>query len=295
MSGAKGFRAFSVFVLSLIAVGLTTLIVMAVTVTVAQAQTTTSSPAEITTISLSGTATANGEKIPPGASITVFKTAADGSEFECGRFTTESGGSFTLSLNVECRGASELSYRIQGMSAETKTVEEIVDGLANLNIGFTGLSDEELIRLGVKASTIDVQALPLIDQESLQLILMTVVIVSALVLAGLIFASSLSSKEAFEKPTEALVLLAVITAVIILGVTGKIGSDGLISVLAAIVGWTAGRAGGSVRKPVEPTVIYVGPDAPGVQIDPTVSPVEENESGTAPATVNAAESETTEK
>jgi hypothetical protein len=48
----------------------------------------------------------------------------------------------------------------------------------------------------------------------------------------------------------------VIIAVIILGVTGKIGSDGLISVLAGIVGWTAARAGVSNARQ-DPAVIKI--------------------------------------
>jgi hypothetical protein len=129
---------------------------------------------EVKTISISGTTTANGEKVPPGAAIVVFKIEEDGSESQCGRFTTESGGRFTLSLNVVCTtpGTSELNYRIEGMSAEATTVSEVADGISNLDIGFAGLSDEELLRLGlVTAGTVDLQQKPLISEESLKTIL----------------------------------------------------------------------------------------------------------------------------
>ena len=297
MSVSPGSRTIPGFALALISAGLATMTVMVAAATSAQAQTTTTSTIvattspEVTTISISGTATANGEKIPPGASITVFRIDNEGHEIDCGRFTTESGGRFTLSLNVDCRDAPELGYRIEGMSAEAKTAEEIKEGLANLNIGFTGLSDEELVRLGISLGASDIQQVPLIDQDSLQLILMTVIIVSALVLAGLLLASSLNSGNSFQKPTEALVLIAVITAVIILGVTGKIGSDGLISVLAAIVGWTAARASGNGSTSAVPTVITVGPNAPEARTSSADPPVDDEESGTAPATVAAAEPE----
>jgi hypothetical protein len=220
------------------------IIMLGFVATTAYAQTTTDDEASITTFSISGTATANGEGMPAGTSILVFTLDEEGREVDCGRFTTESGGRFTLSINVECKGATQVSYRIDGMNAQTTTVDEIKEGLSNLTVGFSGLNDEELVKLGLAIASGDIQQVPLISQASLQWILILTVVVGAAVLLTLIVVSSRSSNPpaSFQMPTEALILLTVIIAVIILGVTGKIGSDGLISVLAAIVGWTAARA-----------------------------------------------------
>lgn len=243
----------------LLVAGAAAMIMFGVVATTAYAQTTTDDETSVTTFSISGTATANGEGVPPGTSILVFTLDEEGREVDCGRFTTESGGRFTLSINVECRGATQVSYRIEGMSAQTTTVDEIKEGLSNLTVGFSGLSDEELLKLGLAVSNGDIQQVPLISQASLQWILILTVVVGATVLLTLIVVSGKSDDPAgrFQMPTEALILLTVIIAVIILGVTGKIGSDGLISVLAAIVGWTAARAGRS-NEPPPPPVINIG-------------------------------------
>jgi hypothetical protein len=95
------------------------------------------------------------------------------------------------------------------------------------------------------------QTRPLLTEEKLTVIVLTMIISSTLILALLMY--RVKPGIDVRKQTEAMILVAVITAIIILGVTAKIGSDGLISVLAAILGWTAARAAtnGSKAK-IEP-------------------------------------------
>ena len=55
-------------------------------------------------------------------------------------------------------------------------------------------------------------------------------------------AQDTSSEEvSYRRQIEGMVLVMVIVAIIMLGVIDKIGDEGLVSVLAAIVGYTLGR------------------------------------------------------
>ena len=113
-----------------------------------------------------------------------------------------------------------------------------------ISADFTGLSDVELQRLGITATVESgdgQQAEPLLEKTTLTIILLTVIVVTAMVLMVLMFKAA-SGNADVKKQTEAMILVGVIIAIILLGVTGKVGSDGLVSVLAGIVGWTAARA-----------------------------------------------------
>jgi hypothetical protein len=226
----------------------------------AAAATTTTTAAVIESIVVKGTATANGQKLPPGTSITVFVVDDASNEVTCGKLTTELGGEFTLTLDTNCLDDPTIGFRLEGINATVPSPEAVTSEQSELAIDFAGLTPEQLTRLNITqtpATTETQQAQPLISETSLTFILLTVILTSGVVLMYLINTGRKETARNVQKPTEALVLLAVITGVIILGVTGKIGSDGLISVLAAIVGWSAARS--VAAAPAAPPVLQPQP------------------------------------
>jgi hypothetical protein len=228
----------------------------------AAAETTTTTAEVIESIVVTGTASANGQKLPPGTSITVFVVNDASNEVTCGKLTTELGGEFTLTLDTACLDDPSIAFRLEGINATAPSPAALTSDQSELTIDFAGLSPEQLTRLNIAqapATQETQQAQPLISETSLTFILLTVIVSSAVVLMYLINTGRKENANSVQKPTEALVLLAVITGVIILGVTGKIGSDGLISVLAAIVGWSAARSVAAAAATAPPAAQPVQP------------------------------------
>jgi hypothetical protein len=111
------------------------------------------------------------------------------------------------------------------------------------------------------------QAEPLLDSEALQLILVVLIIGAIAVLGGILIARAIERWQSYELAkradpsltpdqlveffdaklfsrtvVEGLVLSMVVITLIILAVTGKVTNEGTVSVLAAIIGYAAGRA-----------------------------------------------------
>lgn len=186
-----------------------------------------------------GVTTVNGLLAPRGVEIT-FAGEADG--VRCGQAVTQDHGTF--SFEPRCEAGTSFVARLPALSDLTSDGQYVFDPLFNnIAVTFTGLTDEQRAVLGfpVDAAATDApESVPLLDGTGLAVIMGLVIIASALVIVWLVQEEKV--KKDVRRQTEAMVLVAVIIAVIILGLTAKIGGDGLISVLAAVVGWTAGRA-----------------------------------------------------
>ncbi len=134
------------------------------------------------------------------------------------------------------------------MVAEAATVEEAVETAIDAAVVVAAAAAE-----AVEAADADK---PLLDEGAQTFVVLLAVVLTAtalfafMVLLGYRLAvKSLTRKPgvcvpelSFRRQVEALVLVSVIAAVIILGVANKIESDGMISILAAIVGFGIARA-----------------------------------------------------
>ncbi len=220
------------------------LVAVVVTLSIAQpvaAQTSTTA-ADVAVVEVKGVVTVDGVPLPSGVDL-VF-VSVDDETLECGAARTGANGRFEFAVAAGC--AQQTAYVVQlsalDLSSESRY---LIDPAVNqISADFTGLSDAELAKLGVTATAESAdgqQAEPLLEKFTLTIILLAVIVVTAMVLMVLMFKAA-SGNADVKKQTEAMILVGVIIAIILLGVTGKIGSDGLVSVLAGIVGWTAARA-----------------------------------------------------
>lgn len=105
---------------------------------------------------------------------------------------------------------------------------------------------------------------PLIRGQTLLILLLTVIVGGILLLGLMVCARAWSRKPAtgqgavadqdkeyegtYKRQIEGIILVMVVVAIILLGVTDKIGQEGLVSVLAAITGYAVGRAASETGK-----------------------------------------------
>ena len=191
-------------------------------------------------ITISGIVTANG--MPVGEALEVSLLSGEDRDADCGNTQTNANGRFSVQV-TGCQEGAQYVVHLAALALSSESVYILDPAFTNISVNFPDLTTEQLSQLGILTeapSTEQQQVSPLLDDESLELILVVVIIASAIVLLALLLKASVNNN--LRKQTEALVLVAVITAIIILGVAGKIGSDGLVSVLAAIVGWGAARS-----------------------------------------------------
>lgn len=233
-----------------------------------------------TQASLEGTVTVNGELAL--ADVELVAVLKDGTE--CGRATTETGGTYSMSLSRDCQVGKTLFFRPADTNDQATTTAVIEEGTQAVAIVFEGLSVKSLLAMGVVAPLTEeppeekVAERPLIDGDKLfwlvlsisvggmmLLAMMTQAKIPGAALGGRVVAKvfglggqTAAGDEGGEPPTggqqqkgsepsfkhqiEGMVLILVIVAIIILGITEKIGDQGLVSVLAAIVGYAVGRA-----------------------------------------------------
>jgi hypothetical protein len=212
-------------------------------------------------ITISGIVTANG--MPAGEALEVSLLGGEDQDQDCGSTQTNANGRFTVQV-TDCQEGDEYVVHLAALALSSETVYTLNPAFTNISVNFPDLTTEQLSQLGIQTeapSTEQQQVSPLLDDESLEFILVAVIIASAIVLLALLLKASVDNN--LRKQTEALVLVAVITAIIILGVAGKIGSDGLVSVLAAIVGWGAARSVPDRHAPPPPdqNLHSAGPDS----------------------------------
>jgi IPT/TIG domain len=186
---------------------------------------------------LTGSVTIGGK--PAEANVTVKATLEDGTE--CGTFTTGEGGTYEFSVSEDCQVGSTLEFFRAATTDQAETTVVIDGGPQEANIAF-----------GAEATAAPLSpAEPSRPLEGTDLYVVVAVVVGApTILLGLMVwfgrhggrrTRGQAEADQYGRQIEGMVLIMVILAVILLGVTDKIGSDGLISVLAAIVGYAVGR------------------------------------------------------
>ncbi|MDO8145191.1 hypothetical protein [Isoptericola sp. 178] len=205
-----------------------------------------------------GLVTVNGEVPTTGVHVTVVAAADGADERTCGDFVTGEGATFELILPAECGPGATAVFRVDTGSESGTVVEITEDPRLTATVDFQ-LSDAELEALGLQAEpspelTVVPPSSPLEGWDLFVVVALTVLPATALLTFMVMTVArknrqmaSADSKEAeraagaFRSQIEGMILVMVVLAVILLGVTDKIGSDGLVSVLAAIVGYTVGR------------------------------------------------------
>jgi hypothetical protein len=184
-----------------------------------------------------GVVTLNGQLAPAGVGLILLGAAPESAI--CAETTTSDGGVFSVDVRAGCPEGTAYVIRLSELNVMA-TNDFVMDPRnTSITAAFTGLTEDQLATLGVP-STAGGEAL--LDGDALTDIMILVIMAAAV---ALVYIVRRGPGDDVSRQTEAIVLLAVVIAVIILGITAKISGDGLISVLSAIIGWTAGRAAAS--------------------------------------------------
>jgi hypothetical protein len=196
---------------------------------------------------LVGAVTLNGNAAPANVQIDARSTEG----IDCGTSTTDEDGSYQLVVSEECEQGSSVLLVLTVTGEQAPTAVTIEGGEQSVSLAFEGLSDASLQAIGAATPTPPpVVQLPSAPLSGFDLwFVVGLAVVPAMILLGLMVRGSSRGKGApskgiasnYRSQIEGMVLVMVVLAVILLGVTDKIGSDGLVSVLAAIVGYTIGR------------------------------------------------------
>jgi hypothetical protein len=217
-------------------------VVVALSIAQPLAAQTSTTAAEVAVVEVEGVVTVDGVPLPSGVDL-VFVSVED-ETLECGAARTGANGRFSFTVEPGCAQQTAYVIRLSALEVSSASQYLIDPEVKQISADFTGLSEVELQKLGITAAAESgdgQQAEPLLERTTLTIILLAVILVTALVLMYLMYKAA-SGNADVKKQTEAMILVGVIIAIILLGVTGKVGSDGLVSVLAGIVGWTAARA-----------------------------------------------------
>lgn len=217
------------------------------------------SPTSESPRTIEGLVTVNGEPAPAGIRVTV--TLDDEGNTRCGDFVTAEGAvPFQLILPEACGPGSVALFQVDtGDRSETQVEITEDQRLFSTTVDFQ-LSAVTLASLGVPPDGTPevvsvVPSSPLTGLDLFVVVVLTVVPATALLTLMVLKVGTKNGQRAsvdesaeaaraagnFRSQIEGMILVMVVLAVILLGVTDKIGSDGLVSVLAAIVGYTVGR------------------------------------------------------
>jgi hypothetical protein len=207
---------------------------------------------------IEGLVTVNGDPAPAGIRVTV--SLAEDEETTCGDFVTGGGATtFQLILPDVCGPGSVAQFRVDTGDQSEAEVEITEERRAFSTTVDFQLSASDLTSLGVSpdgASGVAVVSSNPLTGMDLYVVVFVTVLPAIFLLGVMVLMVGLNnrghstegdSSEAsrqrgnYRSQIEGMVLVMVVLAVILLGVTDKIGSDGLVSVLAAIVGYTVGR------------------------------------------------------
>jgi hypothetical protein len=245
----------------LIAVVISALVVLIVTPAAAAVGNAT------TTRTISGTVTVDG--VPAAADTLITAEAVtDTGTIACGSATVSDGGAFTLELAEACK--SGLAMRLLLADVGTEAKDQVTVPSSDV--------EGELVRFetapppqgdaGVGQTLADAEAersRPVISDGGL-ILLLGVIAVGTIVFLGFIayqWAAAAHGERTGTNPVanlaqlvlvipqvlvEGMVLSLAIVAIVILGASAKLTSEGLVSVLAAIVGYAAGRSAGAAER-----------------------------------------------
>jgi hypothetical protein len=204
---------------------------------------------------LSGLLTLNTKPAPPNVQVT-----ARSQETECGTFATGEGGAYEFVVPEECGEGTAITFALTATGDQAPTPVTVDAGEQIADIAFEGLSLESLQAIGAEEPPPEVITLPSAPLTGRDLYAVTLIAVIPAMILLLIMVLKASPgrkgpenqhdsparparvvRSDYRSQVEGMILVTVVLAVILLGVTDKIGSDGLVSVLAAIVGYTLGR------------------------------------------------------
>lgn len=207
---------------------------------------------------LVGLVTVNGDVAPPGIRVAVTLEGAE--ETSCGDFVTGEAATFELILPPACGPGAVAIFQVDtGDQSEARVEITEEQRSFSTTVDFQ-LSAQALKSLGVSSGpTTDavtvVPSSPLTGKDLYVVVGVTVLPATVLLILmvwklGPKNGKSVDDEESstaeraagnYRSQIEGMVLVMVVLSVILLGVTDKIGSDGLVSVLAAIVGYTVGK------------------------------------------------------
>ncbi|PKB78677.1 MAG: hypothetical protein BZY88_17200 [SAR202 cluster bacterium Io17-Chloro-G9] len=232
--------------------------------------------------------TVKSDNVPAPAGIEIF-AYLEKHDNKCGDAITQEAGAYSLEIAAACAdGTVSFAILATGDSADSTLSMPTESKEEDLDIVFSSLSfdvarlmpskdvwdhiakqqaflrsqqasqdqrvadtteSDKGLEVIAKALSEETPSKPLIDGQSLLILLLVVVVLGILLLTimvvGRIIGELLGAtmnQSAFRQQIEGMVLVMVIVAVILLGVTEKIGEEGLVSVLAAIAGYAIGRS-----------------------------------------------------
>ena len=212
--------------------------------------------------SISGTVTVDGA--PADAAATLIGevvTEASATPISCGSATVSEAGFFRMELDAACEAGMAMRMRLAELEAKDQ-IEVPPDSVENVLVRFESPPPPAGADSQISAAFADAEAeraRPLISDTSL-IVLLVLIALAAVVLLGSVArywradgdALKALGSQAIVIPqllVEGLVLSLAIIAIVILGASAKLTSEGLISVLAGIVGYAAGsRAAASSRR-----------------------------------------------
>lgn len=208
---------------------------------------------------LFGTVTNDQGPLQEGAVVTFSTTEGQ----DCGNASVEAQGGYVVVLRAPCAPGSPVTVTVSGDNPG-RSADEIppVGHPRRLNITL-----EPQVTTTEAPTAQQLQAAPLLDSDALQLILVVLITGAVAVLAGILIARTIERWQSYELAksahpsltpdqlaeffdarlfsrtvVEGLVLSMVVITLVILAVTGKVTNEGTVSVLAAIIGYAAGRA-----------------------------------------------------
>lgn len=229
-------------------------------------------------VTLSGTVTLNRQLAPADVDLLVR-----GAGTECGMARTLDGGRYQVALRPPCIRGTSVKFFLPPTGKEAVGGVLLLASVQESDVSFEGLSAEELVTIGAGALTSFGQDNPAEDlletqseiekQQTKPLIesvfpLLALIISLCFALLGLmVLKHKPASSEAdefsgYRRQVEATVLVLALVALVVLGLGEKIESEGLVSVLAAIVGYTAARATQPSRRSSRSDGDYEGEPSP---------------------------------
>lgn len=206
---------------------------------------------------VSGTVTVDGDPAEAGVEL-IGEIVTDESEtVRCGTAQVSDGGAFDMPIAAECEPGAAMRIRHVALDLEARDQVEVPDG-SNEGVlvrfetppAADGLAGAALVEAEAEAEATK----PLIGESSL-IVLLTVIALAAVGLLAYVAhhwtkrASDSSGTEVIPQMLiEGLVLSLAIVAIVVLGVSAKLTSEGLVSVLAGIVGYAAGRGAAAADR-----------------------------------------------
>ena len=215
-------------------------------------------------IRLSGLVTLNGKVAPPGVAMSVLSE-----EILCGNTTTQQGGRFEVLLGDGCPAGTKVTFRLVAVELDEHPERvTLIEMGQDVTIAFEDLDTSDLLAVGVltepeavedavadvvaAAETTAAAAKDLENAQGGDPVLTNAMILTIVIIAvvGAFVVLSLLAKLKFlgraigvdfRQEVQALILIVILAAILLLGMSGKMPPQGITAVLSLIAGFALGQ------------------------------------------------------